>query len=485
MNARHWILVIGALLAASIPLQPATAGKGRIADGKVDLTVQFAYREAAPDSWRPLFEEASRLLYNATDGQLQFGQVRVVDSGLDKWDADVWILDNHSGAFANVLGLGGPGHIYISQTHKSVTKPAVGPFGLVHEFGHYGFGLYDEYKGVEPPPAARIAEQTLLNQPHQFCAAEGDSVACIMDGGTTIQPNNRRTEFCTSVLDGLTTRHNEGTDIDGQLFVNAQQALNGESCWETIHRTVGLTEPQSVQTTDPPGLMPIDWQVVPPVDRLVICLDRSESMFLRPDRIDLAKRTAESIVGLLHERKTIDINGVPVSFAGENLAIVSFGYDDSVLFGFREIESPATKDSANAVIDAIGRSAAPSPLSTDIGGALRVALAQIEGEGAVPAVSEAILLLSDGAQNMGTDPRDVIDALKARGVRVYAVGYRRGRRRGSAARDRGGDRRQVLRGGGAGGRRRRSPRPWPPSCGRSAPSSRWRASSTDRASISR
>jgi hypothetical protein len=422
MIARHCVLGIVALLATSVPLQRATAGTGRIADGKVDLTVQFTYREAAPDSWRPLFEEASRLLFNATDGQLQLGQIRVVDSGLDKWDADVWVLDGNSGAFANVLGLGGSGHIYLSQTHKSVIEPAVGHFGLVHEFGHYGFGLYDEYKAAQPPGAARIAEQVLRNQEHQFCTAEGDTVACVMDGGTTIQPNNGRTEFCSAVLEGLTTRHNEGIIVDGQLFANAQQSLNGESCWETIHRAVGLAEPQSVQTADPPGLEPIDWQVVPPVDRLVICLDRSESMFVRPDRIDLAKRTAESIVGLLHERKTMDIDGAPVSFAGENLSVVSFGYDDSVLFEFREITSAATKDSANAVIDAVGQSPEPSPLSTDIGGALRVALAQIVAEGEVPAVSEAILLLSDGAQNAGTDPRDVVDALRARGVRVYAVG---------------------------------------------------------------
>jgi hypothetical protein len=243
-----------------------------------------------------------------------------------------------------------------------------------------------------------------------------------MDGGTTIQPNNRRTEFCTSILDGLMTRHNAGTEVDGQLFVNAQQALNGESCWETIHRTIGLIEPEGIHIEDPPGLVPIDWQVVPTVDRLVVCVDRSESMFLRPERIDLAKRTAKSVVGLLHEHKTIEIDGAPVAFAGENLSIVSFGYDDSVLFGFREILSPATKDSADAVIDAIGRSPAPSPLATDIGAGLRTSLEQIEVLGTVPAVSEAILLLSDGSQNTGTDPRDVVDALEARGVRVYAVG---------------------------------------------------------------
>lgn len=422
MRNRLCIPVLCAALCGILSIAPARGGTGKIVDGKLDLTVMFTYREAEPDSWRPMFEEASRLLYNATNGQLQLGQVRVVDAGLDKWDADVWIQDNNSGAFANVLGLGAAGHIYLSQTHKSITEPAIGAFGLVHEFGHYGFGLFDEYKGAAPPPAAKLAEQLLLNQPHQYCTTEDDTVACVMDGGTTIQPNNRRTEFCTSILDGLSTRHNDGVLVDGQLYVNAQQTLNGESCWETIHRTVGFDAPQDVHTEDPAGLDPIDWQVVPPLDRLVVCLDRSESMFRVPERIVLAKRTATSVVGLLHERKTIEIDGAPIEFAGENLSLISFGFDDSLLFGFREILTAATKDSADAVLDAIGRSPSPGPYTTDIGRALTAALTAIEGEGDVPAVSEAILLITDGSQNLGTDPMSVVDALKARGVRVYSVG---------------------------------------------------------------
>jgi hypothetical protein len=422
MKNRPWLLVLFATLCVILPIARALGGTGRIVDGKLDLTVMFTYREAEPDSWRPMFEQASRLLYNATNGQLQIGQVRVVDAGLDKWDADVWIQDNISGAFANVLGLGGPGHIYLSQTHKSVTEPAVGPFGLVHEFGHYGFGLYDEYKGATPPPAAKFAEQMRPNQPHQYCTTEDDTVACVMDGGTTIQPNNRRTEFCTSILDGLLTRHNDGVLVDGQLYVNAQQSLNGESCWETIRRTVGLEAPQSVHTEDPAGLVPIDWEVVPPLDRLAICVDRSESMFRVAERIALAKRTAKSVVGLLHEHKTVDIEGAPIEFAGENLSLISFGYDDSLLFGFREILTSATKDSADAVIDAIGRSPSPGPYTTDIGRALSTALGRIENEGDVPAVSEAILLITDGSHNLGTDPMSVVEALKTRGVRVYCVG---------------------------------------------------------------
>ena len=227
----------------------ATAGSGYIEDGKLNVSVMFTYRETDIDSWRPLFEEASRLLFNTTNGQLQLGTIRVTNCGYDNENADIWILSDNSGAFANPLGLSGDGHVYISQTHRSVTSDVFGPFGLVHEFGHYAMGLYDEYNGVEitlrhgegETPGADVAEQTdarLL--PNQFCVTDLDPVACVMDGGTTILPNNGRTEFCTHSDGALSTAHNDGNQAGGALYVNSQELLNGESCWETINRILGM-----------------------------------------------------------------------------------------------------------------------------------------------------------------------------------------------------------------------------------------------------
>ena len=415
-----WAIVACGGLAVAIP---ARAGNGTVVDGKVNMTVRFTYREADVTSWRPLFDEASRLLYNATDGQLQLGRIRVTNSGQGKDAADIWILDGNSGAFANVLGLGGQGHIYLSQTHKSTSGLAQGQFGLVHEFGHYGLGLYDEYKGISTPlMLAGAGEQVMRSQPHQFCTTQGDSAACIMDGGTTIFPNHERTEFCTAVHGDLSTRHNEGVESDGAIYRNAQEALNGESCWETVARTAGLTSPLAVDTADPPGLQPIEWQVAPEYDRLVIVIDRSASMGLRPNSIAVAKETADLLVGLLHGRKTLVVDGAEVALPGENLAIVTFAGDQAVELPFREILSDASKDSARAVIDAIVADVTTDHLVTDLGGGLQAALDLITGEGVVPASTETVILLSDGGQNAGSNPEDLVPALLARGARVYAVG---------------------------------------------------------------
>lgn len=428
LSLAHHLLSLALVALALLGSGPgaARAGTGRIVDGKLNLGVMLTYREADPDSWKPLFEEASRLLFNATDGQLQIGTVRILGCSADKRDADVWILSGTGGALSTFLGLGGAGHIYLSQLHKSVTEPVNGQFGLVHEFGHYGFGLYDEYKGPPPPPQQQFAkggieEQTTESSPYQYCTTDQDSIACIMDGGSTILPNNMRTEFCTSADGILSTRHNSGTEVDGTFYQNAQEALNHESCWQTIARVRGLIPPQAVDTSDPPGLQPIDWQVAPELDRLVICLDRSFSMFARPDNITIAKQAAELVTDLLHERKTVTVDSSEVTIEGEHLGVVTFASDDSIPFPFREITGQATKDSAKAAIDAVRLAPASHPMSTDLALGLQTSLDQIRGEGGVPSCSEAILLLSDGGQSAGGDPRSIIPALQERGVRVYSL----------------------------------------------------------------
>ncbi|MBD3161472.1 MAG: VWA domain-containing protein, partial [Candidatus Eisenbacteria bacterium] len=407
-----------------LSFSPAPAGTGGIDGDKLDLSVTFAYREADIEAWRPLFEETSRLLYNATNGQLQLGRVRIETCGLGQEDADIWILDGQSGAFANVLGLGGVGHIYLSQTHRDVDGPAFGQFGLVHEFGHYAFGLYDEYKGITPPPPplfARAVEQTGLPVPNQFCVTDDHTIACVMDGGTLVFPNNGRTEFCTHAHGGLSTAHNEGTQVDSVDYVNAQQALNGESCWETILRTVGLFPPVEVDPDDPAGLDPIDWEIVPSINRIVLCIDGSVSMFDPPGSIGLAKEAADLLAALLHGRKRVEIDEEVIVLPGEHLAVVSFAHEERLEWAFREIENEETRRAARAAIEAVERPIVPASRATDLGAGLGASLRQILEEGDVAACGEAIVLLSDGGHNFGAGPEEWITPLRERGVAVHAI----------------------------------------------------------------
>ncbi len=404
--------------AITLLLGPALAGDGSIDGDKLDISVMFAYREAEPDSWRPLFEEASRLLFNATNGQLQLGTVRVTSCGYDKDGADVWIMDNDAGALANVLGLSGIGHIFLSQTHKSITEPAIGQYGLVHEIGHYAFGTYDEYKGVVIPvrhAGSPIAEQTTtFRVPNQFCVTEDDPVGCIMDGGTTVAPNNGRTEFCTHVGNGLATTHNEGIVVGGERYVNAQEALNGESCWDTIARIVGFVPPTEVDGSDPAGLEPLVWEVASADVRIILCIDVSSSM--AGTQFDRTMAAALELVDLLHARKEIDTGEETILLDGDTFALTTFTGDASIPFPLTEITDEAVRDAARATLDDLG------PLgSTDVAIALDAAMAILRDASTIPACSEAIVLISDGIDIEGADPESLVPELVERGVKFFTV----------------------------------------------------------------
>jgi hypothetical protein len=177
--------------------QTAWCGTGSYLDGNPDsiqLAVNFEYNETNLASWAPLFREASRLLFNATERQIKIDRVTFFNNCPALVNrADVRIFPDNEGANAHVGGLGRSGtRIRLSQTHKTVTTAGPGnrgQLGLVHEMGHYAFGLLDEY----------LNKQGAQTQ-DAFCVNSGGITASLMDGGTTVPTKNLRTEFCT-VLD--------------------------------------------------------------------------------------------------------------------------------------------------------------------------------------------------------------------------------------------------------------------------------------------
>ena len=81
------------------------AGLGSIDDGKMDLTVYFTYDETDMSAWKPVFDEFSRLFYDATEKQLQLGEVRFTKCPGHRDIADVWVGDGTGDASATLNGI--------------------------------------------------------------------------------------------------------------------------------------------------------------------------------------------------------------------------------------------------------------------------------------------------------------------------------------------------------------------------------------------
>lgn len=140
----------------------ALAGNGTVKDGVINLSVKIEDNvkedSAIIDNIIDRFSDASKALYIATAKQNRLGTIKIIvpsawsaqngaqaPGDMDLQKADVKILNGSVGS-ANVNAFGGTGNINLgimTLKHAGCGKT------IVHEFGHYGYGLYDEYMASE------------------------------------------------------------------------------------------------------------------------------------------------------------------------------------------------------------------------------------------------------------------------------------------------------------------------------------------------
>jgi Mg-chelatase subunit ChlD len=366
----------------------ANAGGGTYVDGSPDLltlNVLFEFDTSAsfdPNSaWEGAFNRASELLFNATDGQVQIGTVNFYNNCPQVVDqADVLIQSGSGGASAHVGGLGDDGlHVYVyNDTHSQDVATARGHFGIVHEFGHYVFGLYDSYIDKDKNATS--------------CINDTSTVVTIMDGGTTVQPNNQRTEF-TLPRDQASCNN------------TAQFQIRNMVDWPWIVQYVKdeygatLTQPADYNTAMPAGHAAVTYKYFNCGLRAVICADASGSM--EGTKMNMLRAGARLFVDLTTE--------------DDGLGVVAFGNDATTIFDIDQMTAE-NKSSAKLWISAILAGG-----GTNIGGGLQWSLGLIEAEGD-PLSNEVIILMSDGLHNGDTDPYQVLPQLVSRGVRVFTIG---------------------------------------------------------------
>ncbi len=391
----------------------------------MNLSVALLFTDLDPDAWRPLFSEASKLLYNATEKQMRLGTVKLFNNCPQAKDsADIIVRDEKRLAGADALGLGNKGqHIYLSRNrHGPLGGTDLGIFAIVHESGHYVFDLRDEYIGqiaaaTFAPPGTPTFEELVggalpTGNNIFFCTVPfGEGKASIMDSSFEFFAQARlKTEFCTDPAAGFSTSHVTGylhPDVGGfeRWIRTAQQTKHMESSWQTIVRTVPIygitmTEPAIEPADDITGFQDIAWEVQDCRLRAVASIDRSGSM--AGSQIAFAKAGATLFVNL--------------SETGEDLGVTSFSSAATVNFPLQLIAGQSTKDSAKAAINVISAGGA-----TSIGGGLRTALNELLMR-TQRTDNEFIALISDGFHNSGESPASVLPDLKAERVKVFTIG---------------------------------------------------------------
>ena len=417
------------------------AGSGVVnGDGTMDLTVQFKFPPSSDQltTTQANMTDASRLLWDATEGQMRIGNVTIQCSVVNEDLADFWMFANpiRSNSCADCMDTVGA---HINQFF--------GDSGGVwaHEFGHYGFGLRDEYinnaaeqtncngRGwcIEESPARHDAQHQCLMQQipgedwSEFCTAtthednlRGNNAACL------VNPPDATGAPCA---DGCT--HWNTTTL--RYEDSSQEKANGHSCWEHLTaRYAFLTAPAGglPVAAAPAGFTaPTYTNTCTGNDNVVLVLDRSGSMAWNVNddngevcgngidddgdgttdeadcaqsRIEFVRAAARSFLAL-------------ASTGSVRAGIVSFNQTPVPDSGFLDVATNLV--TLNDHVDNLMPGG-----NTAIGRALDAAKVMFDGD-ATPAASKAALVITDGMNTAGPDPADSVPAYQADGIRIYAI----------------------------------------------------------------
>ena len=262
------------------------------------------------------------------------------------------------------------------------------PFVLLHEFGHYAYGVYDEYSG----PSADDGLSCVGGSTSDACIMEtawdeGDRFGNAAAGGTLVL--GRVSEFCVA------SNHDPNRDT-------YQSTINHQSCWETMVAAFpGLSLPSGTPTANAPsGAGTITWTLLKEEQWFALVLDCSGSM--------AGPKISETRIGADWWADSTQV--------GDRLGIVSYSDTAKVDFPLQVVDSDAVRNTAHTAISSLvaaGRTA--------IGAGLRTAFDQFNSAG-LNAATQVIVLVSDGLHNSGESPDAVLPDLQSNGIRVYTLG---------------------------------------------------------------
>jgi hypothetical protein len=374
-----------------IETQPEVeAGSGRFVNGHFDLFVTLSWNANATElaDVQERLQQASELLFDATDGQARLGDVVIFNNNTGLEYADILITQGMGGANATGARLGIFGQSLDLFTDDDIYDPLSPDDAwqtLAHEIAHYVFDIKDEYSG--PGGSAE-------------CVASTPASACLMDN-YKVTAYDDASEFC----------HAGNHDPDGDT---TQEAVHGESCWETIAGGYPtITAPAGAPAETPPGgfVNPTFTVYSTPIVRVVLVLDRSGSMNgnggISPGVTRIQDLTTFA-------KQSIDLMGT----GDTELGVVSFSSTATSDFGPTVLSTGALVGSAKTAVELVAAG------NTSIGGGM------IAGRDMLTAGSPSgpliMILMTDGFHNSPPgdptyEPLNVLPSIISAGIHVHTV----------------------------------------------------------------
>ena len=421
-------ICLAALLAPSPPV-----GDGVVnSDGTIDirLNVRFPPTSSDLNDIRSQVTVASQVLWDATEGQMRFGDVQIDCGSVNEDLADLWVFaeSGRAGVSFNCNGSG----LGVNGRHVSLFLPSSDGTVVAHEFGHLALGLGDEY-----------------DEQSRFGACWGYG-PCFDSGATAqshclMQQNQDSSELCTAAAhDPLT---GEGTPCTtgaapctdncdlfnpttGRYETTQQERVCVDDCWTHITDNFSfLTAPTGLPAAAPPGgfVAPNFIDNCAATDTVLLVLDRSGSMKWNTANdagevcgngvdddgdgdIDESDDCTESRLAFVQAAARAWLS--LAEGQGVRGGVVSFNQLATLDEPFQDVTS-GNMGALTGAVDALVAGG-----NTAIGRALSSTNLLFSAESGT---TKTAFLISDGVNTEGETPQSVVPTLQAQGIRVFAI----------------------------------------------------------------
>ena len=383
----------------------------------------------AQNAYEKRIEEFARAVYQSTNGAHKIGKVTVfrstpgekrVDSADVRWNEN---CADDEGPRANLSGRGVAGMRIWMCTNwtgsTSMSTPKGSGYTLAHEWGHFTYGLYDEYAQEQ------CSTWTWLCSPSTPRATDTAAVPAIMNNQWIAASGTAPAGYAGSAVDFLEhSTQNIHPYRSGSTGTNGQQRMFGESAWQTLTRDPA-TDPKYFWSPIPPRtqyttlIAPADpsWLVsndessaLSELDirwvgnqAMDLSIDRSGSMDGTP--LANAKTGANLLIDQIQPGTAIGVSSFETNVA-RNLAITKIPDPDT-----------GVKASAQAAVNALSTGG-----MTSLYDGLMFSLNALQTFD--PNRTGLVYVLSDGGDNDSTATEaSVISAYQAAGVPIIAFAY--------------------------------------------------------------
>ncbi len=183
--------------------------------------------------------DASKYLYRITDGQMKFNKLYVRSDDHRLNEGDVWIRWRYTRASANVGGIFWNPSVVSDRRIKIgfadlQTSGIASNWGrtLVHEFGHYAMGMYDEYR-------SRIWEDAFIRYAYAHSNLYAQPFG-FMDDQRSIDSMSSRNDYLANAVDYLPSGSENMMHETGRYWPE-QFSHHGKDCWRFFEDRYQMT----------------------------------------------------------------------------------------------------------------------------------------------------------------------------------------------------------------------------------------------------